>query len=135
VKKLSRLKQTGGEGAAGSGRGHRAHAGSSTSTAAARGQYRSRVLTKAKDAKEKLDKDWAEARPAAKKEALAGHKAEAFHVLRGFVDAHAGTKQASTALGMMLGWTGDVRSEPRKPRTPAIRQGRRNGHLGRLQVA
>lgn len=74
-------------------------------------------LAKAKEAKakkEKLDKDWAEAKGTAEEEALAGHKAKAFHVLRKFVDAHAGTKPASTALGMMLGWVTDLRSEAGK---------------------
>jgi hypothetical protein len=71
-------------------------------------------LAKAKETKEKLDKDWAAARASAEQEALAGHKAKAFHVLRSFVDAHAGSKQANTALGMMLGWMTDLRSEAGK---------------------
>jgi tetratricopeptide (TPR) repeat protein len=71
-------------------------------------------LAKAKEAKGRLDKDWAEAQRGAEKEAVAGKKVDAFRILRSFVDAHPGTRQASTASGMMLGWVANLRGAARK---------------------
>jgi serine/threonine-protein kinase len=71
-------------------------------------------LTRAKDAKESLDKDWAAAREAVEQDTIAGHKAAAFHQLRKFVDKHEGSKQAAAAEGMMLGLLADVRAEAAK---------------------
>ena len=71
-------------------------------------------LANAKEIKEKLEKDWSEAKGAAEEQVQARHKPEAFHILRNFVDAHEGTRQASIALGMMEGWVSDLHSAARK---------------------
>jgi hypothetical protein len=68
-------------------------------------------IGRAKEAKEKLEKDWAEAKDASEKEIVAGRKAKAFHVLHAFVTAHPGTNQATLATGMMTGWVTDLRAE------------------------
>ncbi|MCY3022236.1 MAG: protein kinase [Planctomycetota bacterium] len=71
-------------------------------------------LTRAKEAKAKLEKDWQAAKTGAEEQAVTGNKSRAFHILRDFVDEHGGTKQASTAQGMMLGWVADLRAEADK---------------------
>jgi len=57
--------------------------------------------TKAKEAKAKLDKDWAAAQEAAETAGPNGSKAAAFHALRRFVEAHGSTKPGATALATM----------------------------------
>jgi serine/threonine protein kinase len=67
------------------------------------------LMKRAKEAKEKLEKDWTVAKDTAEQEVAEGHKDKAFRALWKFVEAHEDTKQAAEATGMMRGMLGDIR--------------------------
>ncbi|HYG75625.1 MAG TPA: protein kinase, partial [Planctomycetota bacterium] len=72
------------------------------------------MLKEAKEAKEKLEKDWEAAKEEAEHEIADNKKDRAFRMLRKFADKHENSKQAAEAHGMMRGLLGELRARAAK---------------------